>query len=63
MGDALAARVLQSPSLGAVRVWWKAQHPAPSLAHRLDVAYTAVLTAAVVGALGYGTASPRSPRS
>jgi hypothetical protein len=57
MGDAVAARASQAPSLGVVRVWWKAHHPAPSLAHRLDVAYTAVLTAAVVGALAYGTAS------
>jgi hypothetical protein len=57
MGHAIAARASQAPSLGAVRGWWKAQHPQPSLAHRLDVAYTSALTAAVVGALAYGTAS------
>jgi hypothetical protein len=57
MGHAIAARAPQAPSLGAVRGWWKAQHSPPSLAHRLDVAYTSALTAAVVGALAYGTAS------
>ena len=42
--------------LAAVRGWWRVQHPAPSVRQRLDVVYTIAITAAIVGALAYGTA-------
>jgi hypothetical protein len=41
----------------AVRWWWRAVHPPPSLGHRLDVLYSAAITTAIFGALAYGTAS------
>ena len=44
-------------SLAAVRAWWRVMHPAPSLAQRLDVLYTAAIVIAIFGALAYGTAS------
>ena len=40
----------------AVRQWWRVQHPPPSVRQRLDVVYTIAITAAIVGALAYGTA-------
>ena len=39
-----------------VRAWWRVRHPPPSLAQRLDVAYTTVLVGAIFGAVAYGTA-------
>jgi len=42
--------------LAAVRHWWRVRHPPPSLGQRLDVAYTAGITAAILGAVVYGTA-------
>jgi hypothetical protein len=41
----------------AVRAWWRAVSPPPSLGHRLDVAYTTLIVAAIFGAMAYGTAS------
>ncbi len=43
--------------LAAVREWWRERHPPPSLAQRLDVAYTAAIVGAIFGAMAYGTAS------
>jgi hypothetical protein len=42
--------------LAAVRAWWRVRHPPPSLGRRLDVAYTAAITVAILGAVAYGTA-------
>lgn len=42
--------------LTAVRQWWRVQHPPPSVRQRLDAVYTIAITAAIVGALAYGTA-------
>jgi len=42
--------------LAAVRAWWRVRHPPPSLARRLDIAYTTTLVAAILGAVAYGTA-------
>jgi len=57
MGLAVAAaRGGGAQRLAAVRGWWRLQHPPPSLRQRLDVAYTTAITAAIVGALAYGTA-------
>ena len=39
-----------------VRAWWRVRHPPPSLAQRLDVAYTTVIVGAIFGAVAYGTA-------
>jgi hypothetical protein len=41
----------------AVRTWWRAVSPPPSLAHRLDIAYTTLIVTAIFGAMAYGTAS------
>ena len=43
--------------LRAVRAWWGAVRPGPSLGRRLDLLYTTVLSAGILGALAYGTAS------
>jgi hypothetical protein len=40
-----------------VRAWWRVVRPPPTLGHRLDVAYTAVIVTAIFGAMVYGTAS------
>ena len=57
MGLAVAAaRRGGAQRLAAVRGWWRVQHPPPSVRQRLDVAYTTAITAAIVGALAYGTA-------
>ena len=42
--------------LEAVRAWWRVRHPPPTLGRRLDVAYTAAITVAILGAVAYGTA-------
>ena len=42
--------------LEAVRGWWRVRHPPPTLGRRLDVAYTAAITVAILGAVAYGTA-------
>ena len=52
-----AATARHQRSLAAVRAWWRVTHPAPSLAQRLDVLYTAAIVIAIFGALAYGTAS------
>ena len=52
-----AASARHQRSLAAVRAWWRVTHPAPSLAQRLDVLYTAAIVIAIFGALAYGTAS------
>jgi hypothetical protein len=43
--------------LAAVRDWWRVRHPPRSLGQRLDLVYTSAITAAIFGALVYGTAS------
>ena len=42
--------------LASVRAWWHVRHPPPSLGRRLDLAYTAAITVAILGAVAYGTA-------
>jgi hypothetical protein len=54
----LTAATLDSAGrLRAVRAWWRAVRPGPSLGHRLDLLYTTALSAGILGALAYGTAS------
>lgn len=57
----MAAELTAHPAPGGsareVRAWWRAARPAPSLGRRLDLAYTVAITAAIVGALAYGTAA------
>jgi hypothetical protein len=52
-----AATVDADGRLRAVRAWWGAVRPGPSLGRRLDLLYTTVLSAGILGALAYGTAS------
>ena len=42
--------------LADVRAWWRVRNPPPSLAKRLEVAYTTVLVGAIFGAVAYGAA-------
>jgi hypothetical protein len=44
-------------NLALVREWWRVTHPPPSVWQRLDLLYTAAITAAIFGFLVYGTAS------
>jgi hypothetical protein len=57
VGAVAGASTEHQRSLAAVRAWWRRRHPPPSIVQRLDLLYTVAITAAVVGALGYGTAS------
>jgi hypothetical protein len=43
--------------LRAVRAWWRVRRPGPTIGQRLDLLYTIGITAAILGALAYGTAS------
>jgi hypothetical protein len=54
---AVAAATDGARNLRAVRVWWRAGHPPPSLGKRLDRLYTVAIVGAIFGALVYGTAS------
>jgi hypothetical protein len=57
VGAVAGASTEHQRSLAAVRAWWRRRHPPPSIVQHLDLLYTVAITAAVVGALGYGTAS------
>jgi hypothetical protein len=48
--------VIADRRLADVRAWWRVRHPPPSVAQRLDVAYTTVIVGAIFGAVAYGTA-------
>src|SRR4051794_39036924 len=52
----LAVAAAGDRRLAAVRAWWRVRHPPPTLGRRLDVAYTAGITVAILGAVAYGTA-------
>ena len=41
----------------AIRTWWRAVHPPPSLLKRLEPAYYAFIVLAIGGPFVYGTAS------
>jgi hypothetical protein len=43
--------------LRAVRAWWRERRPGPTIGQRLDLLYTIAISAAILGALAYGTAS------
>jgi hypothetical protein len=43
--------------LRAVRAWWRVRRPGPTVGQRLDLLYTIAISAAILGALAYGTAS------
>jgi hypothetical protein len=54
---ALARAAARPGSLRDVRAWWRGVHPPASLGSRLDVLYMAAISAAILGAMAYGTAS------
>ena len=57
MDLAVAAAPAGRERLRAVRAWWRERRPGPTIGQRLDLAYTIAISAAILGALAYGTAS------
>jgi hypothetical protein len=56
MGARLSARRSRT-RVADVRAWWRVTRPGRSIGAKLDAVYTAAVTAAIFGALLYGTAS------
>jgi hypothetical protein len=56
MGAGLSAPASRA-RVADVRAWWRVARPGRSLGAKLDAVYTAAVTAAIFGALLYGTAS------
>ena len=57
MDLAVAAAPAGRERLRAVRAWWRERRPGPTIGQRLDLLYTIAISAAILGALAYGTAS------
>ena len=58
MDHALAPAPLDGrAALAAVRAWWQVHHPPPTVAQRLDLAYTVVFVGGMYALLGYGATS------
>ena len=57
MDLAVAAAPAGRERLRAVRAWWRERPPGPTIGQRLDLLYTIAISAAILGALAYGTAS------
>jgi len=57
MDLAVAAAPAGRDRLRAVRAWWRERRPGPTIGQRLDLLYTIAISAAILGALAYGTAS------
>ncbi len=57
MDLAVAAAPGGRERIRAVRAWWRERRPGPTIGQRLDLVYTIAISAAILGALAYGTAS------